>query len=57
MIELPGKAAGSTGPGIPFSGRTAMSHLSGKFFHVTVPTPHVYLIQATRAPVNAFNER
>ena len=34
-----------------------MSHLSGKFFQVSVPIPHVYLVQANRAPVNAFNER
>src|SRR5882757_7557681 len=34
-----------------------MSHLSGKFFQVSVPTPHVYLIQVNRAPVNAFHER
>jgi len=33
-----------------------MAHLSGKYFQVSVPTPHVYLIQAVRAPVNAFNE-
>ncbi|KAF9644685.1 ClpP/crotonase [Thelephora ganbajun] len=33
-----------------------MSHLGGKYFQVSVPTPHVYLIQVNRAPVNAFNE-
>ena len=41
----------------PLMGALAMSHLSGKFFQVSVPTPHVYLIKANRAPVNAFDER
>ena len=34
-----------------------MSNLSGKYFQVSVPIPHVYLIQANRPPVNAMNER
>ena len=34
-----------------------MSNLSGKYFQVSVPIPHVYLIQVNRPPVNAMNER
>lgn len=41
----------------PLANDSVMSHLSGAYFQVSVPTPHVYLIQANRAPVNAFNER